>query len=63
MISVAVYYCVCIAYSVNFSEENLGEFGESLVVHQILTMSQHINKDVKKANKQEFAKILLTKSF
>ena len=55
MMSVAVYYCVCIAYSVNFSEKNLGEFGESLVVHQILTMSQHINKYVKKANKQEFA--------
>ena len=55
MMSVDVYYCVCIAYSVNFSEKNLGEFRESLVVYQILTMSQHINKYVKKANKQEFA--------
>ena len=38
----------------------LGEFGKSLVVRQILTMSRAY---IKKVNKQEFAKILLAKRF
>ena len=39
-------------------EENLGKFGKSLVIHQILTISRDINKESKQ---QEFAKVYLSK--
>ena len=43
-------------------EENHGEFGESLVVHQILP-SKFKNILLHKQRKQEVAKVALTKNF
>ena len=50
-----------IIYHEFLAEENLGKFGESLVVHQILPFKfqQCLVIYIKKANKQKFTKVLL----
>ena len=58
------YYVTTILYEF-LTEENLSEFDESLVVCQILVskFEQYLVTYIMKANKQEFAKGLLVKSF